>query len=269
MGLFGLFEKDVVYFPGTYSLAYLKPVVNNYKKILKELGIKFSLIEDIESGGFLIEGGYDKQARKIAKSNFEYFNSQGVKKIIVSDPFCFKTFKLEYPEMLPNWDIEVEFITDTILKALEQSKKEPSSFFNEPIFYYDSCYLSRYLNFTDSPRKLLEKIGVRILDNLGNPEDILCCGSCGNLPIYDNNLANKIALLFISPIKEKQVKKFLTSDARAYRHLVLNKLNSNDSEKWPEIIEFSEVLCDSLGIKKEAPIDLEELEKEILNNNQY
>jgi Fe-S oxidoreductase len=268
MGLFDLFEKDVIYFPGNYSLAFLEPVVNNYKKILKELGIKFSVIEELDSAGFLIEAGYEKQARKLAKANFEYFKSQGVKKIIVSDPFCFKTFKLEYKEMLPNWDIEVEFITDTIFKALEQRTKEVSSFFNEPILYYDSCYLSRHLDFFDSPRKLLEKIGIRLVDFGIYPEDLLCCGSCGNLPIYDGELANQIALYFIKPFKDKKLKKFLTADPRAYRHLVLNKLNSPDKSNWPEFLELSEVLCDSLGIKKESPIDLEEIEKEILNRNE-
>jgi Fe-S oxidoreductase len=266
MGLFNLFEKDVVYFPGNYSLAFLKPIVNNYKKILKAVGVKFFTIEEeIDSAGFLIEAGYDKQARKIAKVNFEYFKSKGVKKIIFSDPFCFKTFKIDYNEILPNWDIEVEFITDTISKAIRENNIELSSFFNEPVFYYDSCYLSRYLNFYDSPRNLLENIGVGLVDLKIHSEDVLCCGSCGNLPLYDEELANQIALYFIKPFKEKKLKKLITLDPRAYRHLVLNKLKSADRENWPELLELSELLCDSLRLKKEPPIDLEELEKELLN----
>lgn len=267
MGLFNLFEKEVAYFPGNYSLAFLKPVVNNYKKILKELGIKLAVVEEIDSAGFLIEAGYDKKARKIVKENLEYFKSKGIKKIIVSDPFCFKTFKLDYKAMLPNWDIEVEFISDTILKALENNRKELSEFFNEPIFYYDSCYLSKYLNFYESPRSLLKKMGLNLVEIGIHSEDISCCGSCGNLPLYDLELASTLAYNFIKPIKDRKIKKIVTFDSRAFRHLVLNKLNSPDKENWPELFEASEFLCDSLGIKKEKPIDFVELEKEILNKN--
>ena len=268
MGLFSLFEKDTVYFPGHYSLAFLNPVVNNYKKILKSVGIKFSVIEQgIDSGGLLIEAGYDKQARKLAKENFEYFKSQGIKKIIVSDPFCYKTFKIDYEEMLPNWDIKVEFITDTILQALETSKKEIFAFFKESFYYYDSCYLSRYSNFYDSPRQLFSKMGLRLVDLNIPLEDVLCCGSCGNLPLYDEELANQLANNFMQMFKEKRLKNLITADPRAYMHLVLNKFNSNDKENWPELLELSEVLCDSLSIKKETPVDLEELEKELLNKD--
>jgi len=265
MGLFSLFEKDVVYFPGNYSLAFLNPIVNNYKKILKVIGVKFSVIEDMDSGGLLIEAGYDKQARRIVKENFEYFKSKNIRKIVVSDPFCYKTFKIDYKEMLPNWDIEVEFITDTILQALETNKKEIFAFFKDSFYYYDSCYLSRYSELYNSPRKLFSNMGLRLMDFNIPREEVLCCGSCGNLPLYDEELSNSLALYFIESFKQGRLKNLITSDPRAYRHLVLNKLKSNDKEKWPEFLELSEVLCDALEIRKEVPIDLEELEKELLN----
>jgi Fe-S oxidoreductase len=151
-----------------------------------------------------------------------------------------------YKEMMPNWDIKVDFILQPILEILKDTKNL-SDYFNEPIAYYDSCYLSRYLNFYEVPREILRLFGFKIVELQKNREETLCCGSCGLLPITNPELSKKIAREFIKDIRRQGIKKIVTADSQAYKHLKENIKKEDNLE----LLDFSEVLCDGLGIKKE------------------
>lgn len=204
MGIFGFGNKEIIYFPGCYSSSFLSSKIENYKKILKKIGIKFSTIENSKEiaccGGFLEEAGYHKELRKIAKANFNLLKEKKIKKIITSCPLCYLTLK-KYKELLPNFDIEVEFIISTILNAIREDEKLIKFSFYEPLTYYDSCYLSRHLEFLEQPRELLRLFGYNLGELNYNKEETLCCGSCGLLSETNTELSNKICQNFIKQLK--------------------------------------------------------------------
>lgn len=248
MGLFGLGRSDNLYFPGCYSSAFLEPVIENYKRILKKFNIDFKLQKTERCcGGFLEEAGYDKQLRKTAKDNRDFFNDKGFKKIIVSCPLCYNTLK-NYKDLMPDWNLEVEFIAHTILKALKEQSVRNINYFSEPLAYYDSCYLGRYSNLTEEPRELLKMLGYTIIELPKNREETLCCGSCGNLPQTNNELSNKIAINFIKMLLRKNIKKIITADPRAYQHLKKNLEELKVSPEKIKILEFSEAISEALGL---------------------
>ncbi len=248
MALFNLFERENIYFPGCFSEAYLPNLIKNYERVLKKLGIGFKTISSSFCCSAIVEeAGYEKQARKIAKNNFEIFNEKGIKRIITSCPNCFRMFSQNYKEIIPNWDIKVEFILEPILEAIKQGKSRKVDYFGEPIVYYDSCYLARYSRLLSVPREILKLFGFKLIELSSNNEEVSCCGSCGNLPLIDNALSNKIARNFIKNLRQQGVKKIVTADSQAYRHLKRNL----EKEENIEILEFSEILCDAVGVKKE------------------
>lgn len=266
MALFGLIgNKETIYFPGCYSNAnsFLKSKTENYRKILKKIGVGFSMLKEKElmcCGGFLNEAGYEKQLRKLAKDNLSLFEEKGIKKIITNCPLCFKTFQ-NYKEIIPSSNIEVEYILKTVLDALRQNENLLKNSFFEPIYYYDSCYLSRYLNYTEQPRELLRLLGYNVLEfQFGSKEETLCCGSCGNLPITNQELADEIAIDFIKKLSKLKVKRIVTSDPLAFNHLRKNLKQL--SIKDIEIVEFSDLICKSLGIEPEKESEEENEKKE-------
>jgi Fe-S oxidoreductase len=249
MALFNFLERENLYFPGCFSEAYLKPSINNYKRILKKLNIDFRIFNDFFCcAGILEEAGYEKQTRKLARENLSFLKEKGVKRIITSCANCYRMFSQNYSDMIPDWDIKVEFILEPIFQALKSEKFKMGNFFNEPIVYYDSCYLSRYLNFYETPREIMKIIGFNVIELPQNKKETLCCGSCGLLPTTNPDLSKKIARNFIQDLKQAKVKKIITADPLAYKHL-LNNLKQEDDI---QVLEFSEVLCDALGIKKEV-----------------
>jgi len=248
MGLFGLGEKEIVYYPGCYSQAFLKDKVQNYKNILNRLGVQFSSPDNLPCcGGCLIELGYEKQARKIARDNLSFFTDKKTKKIITNCPLCLQTFSQEYKKMLPDWDIKSEFIFSIIHEKIKNDNDLVKYFSNEKIIYYDSCYLGRHLNIHNEPREILKLLGYNLVEMYKTKEETICCGSCGQLDVTNSELSKKIALNFLHQIQNNNVKKIITADPRAYWHL--KKII--DSEKLNiQLIEFSDILCDALDIEK-------------------
>lgn len=251
MGIFGFGKSENLYFPGCYSNAFLTNKIENYKRILKKLKIDFKTAkEETCCGGFLDEAGYEKDLRFLAKENQEGIFNNGYKKIITSCPICTYSLK-NYKTILPNWSIEAEFILLTILNILRQNKELVKNYFADSIVYYDSCYLSRYLNITEEPREILSLLGYKVIELSKNKEETICLGNCGGLSITNSELSEKIAIKFIKMLKKKNIKRFVTADLRDYFFLkeLLLKLNIPSDEL--QILEFSDLICDGLGIKKE------------------
>lgn len=246
MGIFG-FGNNSVYYPGCYSLAKLKNKVENYKRILKKIGISSNLPEDFQCcTGVLINAGYDKQARKIARDNLELFKKQKITTIITNCPLCLKTFSKDYQEMMPDWDIHVEFILATILTKLRDNPKLIKNHVQgSKIVYHDACYLGRYAKLYRLPRQILELLGYEVIEPSYTKEESQCSGACSNLRQVNKELADQIAGNFMAQIKKTKINKIVTADPYAYIHLTENSGFANIL-----VLEFSDIICDALGIKK-------------------
>jgi len=251
MTLFNFTDKTTLFLPGCYSLAFLSDKVENYKKILKKLDIRPVISDNFFCcAGSLLEAGYEKEARKIAKENHALLKERGITKIVTSCALCYKTLTQDYKEIVPNWDIQTEFILEIIFNKLKKNIDLIKNTFLEEIAYYDSCYFGRYLHFYDVPRDLIMFLGYKLVELPYKKEETLCCGGCGNLLIANKDLADKIAEDFIKMLKRRDIKKVITADLQAYRHL--KDYLKNSSIKDIEIIDFSDLLCKTLNIRPEV-----------------
>ncbi len=252
MALFNIFgNSEIIYFPGCYSSAFLQSKIENYKKILKKLGIDFSMSKDLVCcGGVLDEAGYEKQLRKSARENQSFFESKKTKKIITNCPLCLQTFS-NYKDFAPNWNIETEFILQTVFNKFVNNPELIKTHVYEPIAYYDSCYLARYSNLMEIPRDLIKMIGYQIIELPKTKEETICCGSCGGLVITNPELADKICTDFIKILRRKKIKRIVTADPRAYHHLRQNLRNMQIYDDEIEILEISDLICEALRIKIE------------------
>jgi len=263
MGLFDIFAKrDTIYFPGCITYFKFQEGFSLYKSIFSRLGIGYRILEDQGCSGFEPwDAGYEYEMRKIINKNFDNFKKNKVKKIIATEPGCYKIFNQEYSRILPNWDIQVINIWDLILDKLIKKRwlVEES---REVITFHDSCYLGRYSGIYDAPREILKMIGYEIREMDNTREHSYCCGSCGGLARTSLELANKIAKERLLQAKRVGVKKMVVVGFENYSLL---KDNSKDTDI--EVYEFSEILSDALGIKK---IKTDELnEEKILLGDDY
>ena len=140
----------------------------------------------------------------------------------------------------------------------------------ETVTYHDPCYLGRYCNVYEEPRKILELIGYEINEMDNSRENSFCCGSCGGLPRISPMLADRIAKERILQAKRIGVRKMIVIGFENY-----NLLRNNADNTGIKVFELSDVLANALGIKKietlKEPIEGEErilLEKKIKINDE-
>jgi Fe-S oxidoreductase len=240
MGIFSMFKgKNVLFYPGCLSKFVLKPETENYKKILEKIGIDFIMLPDeLCCGSPVFNAGYESSGLKLARKNLELFKNHNIAKIITNCPACYKTFK-EYKNMLPDWKIEVEHITATILNYLK--KKNIQYNIKERATYHDPCHLGRHSQIYQEPREILERLGYEIIEMKNSKERALCCGGGAGLKANNPSLADKIAKKRIAQAHEVGADKIITTCPLCFAHL--------EENSDLQVLEFSYVVADALGLK--------------------
>jgi heterodisulfide reductase subunit B len=267
MGIFSIFKKsNTLYYPGCVTYFKFKENFELYKKIFSKLRMNVVESKGINCCGLpVLEAGYEQEARKLARENFELFKKNNIKKILTNCPVCCKMFTQDYAEMLPDWNIEVSNVWELILYKLSIKPRLIKEKVDEIVTYHDSCYLGRYCGIYNAPRRILELIGYEIKEMPDSRENSFCCGSCGGLQRINPELADKIARQRLLQAKRIGVKKIIVASLDNYKILKKN-VGGLDIE----ILELSEVLGLALGIKEKEEQVNEEVseEKEVSEEEQ-
>ena len=173
---------EVLYFVGCY-FSYdprMKKVAVATTSILNKAGIDFGILGTKENccGESIRKTGSEEVFKNLAKENIKTFIDNGVKKIIVSSPHCYHTFKNEYPEFMVNF--EVVHISQYILELINEGRLELTGEFAKKVTYHDPCYLGRHNDVYDEPRDILKKVsGLELVEMSAFGKNSLCCGGGG------------------------------------------------------------------------------------------
>ncbi len=175
-------DMEFLYFPCCY-LCYdprLKKVARSTANILNKAGVDFGILGSKENccGESIRKTGDEELFKRLAKENIKTFIDNGVKKILVSSPHCYHTFKNEYPAFMVNF--EVIHISDYLFRLINEGRLQLKNDYAKKLTYHDPCYLGRHNGIYEEPRGILKNIpGLEVTELFESRSDSLCCGGGG------------------------------------------------------------------------------------------
>ncbi|MFC2063411.1 (Fe-S)-binding protein [Chloroflexota bacterium] len=148
--------------------------------ILSGLKVDFGTIGAEENccGESVRKAGNEELFTSLAQNNINTFTERGVKKILVSSPHCYHTFKNEYPEL--GGEFEVTHVVQLLAGLVKRQELTFSKEVKKKVAYHDPCYLGRHGGIYEEPRLVLESIpGLELIELPGSREEGICCGGGG------------------------------------------------------------------------------------------
>ncbi len=157
-----------------------KKISRAFVKILHQANVDFAVLgtEESSTGDAAKRSGNEFLFQMQAMTNIEILNAYEVKTIVCTDPHSFNTLKNEYPELGGKY--EVYHHTQYIKKLVEEGRLSISeSMKGKQVTYHDPCYLGRGNGVYESPRDIIRKLGVNLIEMKRNKNRALCCGAGG------------------------------------------------------------------------------------------
>ncbi len=158
-----------------------KKITRAFVKILNAANVDFAVLGTEESctGDAAKRAGNEFLFQMQAVTNIEILNAYEIKKIVTCDPHSFNTLKNEYPGLGGNY--EVFHHTQFISKLIADGKLsiDESILKSERITFHDPCYLGRANDEYESPRQIIKRLGVNLVEMKRNKNRALCCGAGG------------------------------------------------------------------------------------------
>jgi len=173
---------EILYSPGCY-LSYdprAKKIAKATVEILKRAGVDFGILGTEESccGESIRKTGNEELYRQLARQNIKAFIDRGVKRILVSSPHCYHSFRNEYPEFMVHFD--VVHITQYVSELIAAGRLKLNGAYAKKVTFHDPCYLGRHNGVFEEPREILANVPGLELDEM--PESRMnsfCCGGGG------------------------------------------------------------------------------------------
>jgi Fe-S oxidoreductase len=122
----------------------------------------------------------------MAEQNIAALSQVKFNRIVTQCPHCFNTLKNEYGQFGGNFTVQhyTEYLTELSLPSWSQTNGNGATEHGDRqtagrIAYHDSCYLGRYNQIYNQPRKLLSQAGVTQVDMPRRNDNSFCCGGGG------------------------------------------------------------------------------------------
>ena len=187
----------LVYYVGCMATYRLPSIAKSTIEILKESGIDFTVLGDKEwcCGSVALRTGHIDIAKKLAEHNVEEIKKLGVDRVVTACAGCYRTFKVDYPELLGTDDLgfEVLHVPELLHELIETGKVELQQL-DKTVTFHDPCHIGRHMDLYEIPRVVLQKVpGLELVEMERNKENARCCGAGGGVRSAFRDLSRNLA----------------------------------------------------------------------------
>jgi Fe-S oxidoreductase/nitrate reductase gamma subunit len=172
---------DLLWFVGDY--ASFDPrnqrISRSLAEVLQLAGVDFGILYDAErTGGCDVRrAGEEGLFTTLAEENVKTLAGCDFNRILTSDPHSYHTLKNEYPAF--GGSFTVVHHSELLLELIESGRLRAARPLGRRVTYHDPCTLGRYNGVYEAPRRVLEAIGLELVEMPRNRDNSLCCGAGG------------------------------------------------------------------------------------------
>lgn len=241
-------ELDVVFWSGcagAFDKRY-RNVTKSFAQLLNKAGVKYGVLGSEEkcTGDPARRLGNEFLAQTFIQQNAETLKKYNVKKVVTACPHCMHTLKNEYNKF--GVELEVTHHTEYIDKLLAEKKLVPQKELKETVTYHDSCYLGRYNNVYDQPRKSLESIsGLDIVEMARSKDKGFCCGAGGGRMFLEETEGTRVNI--------ERTEEALSTGAKTIASacpfcmtMLTDGLKSKEKSEEVKVKDIAEIVLESL-----------------------
>lgn len=242
-------EVDYLYWVGCAAAydARNQKVAQAMVKILKAAGVKYAILgmEETCTGDSARRLGNEYLFQMMAEQNVETLNRYKFKKILTTCPHCFNTLGNEYKQF--GGDYQVVHHTELIEQLIASGRIKPEKTISSSVTYHDSCYLGRYNQIYDAPRRVLQAIpGLQMVEMPRSRENGFCCGAGGGRmwleepqPKVNHERVNEAAAL--------QVEQVATA-CPFCATMIADGINETDRQEKMENKDIAIIVAEAMGL---------------------
>lgn len=180
---------------GSFDSRYQK-VTQAFAKIMQKANVNFRILgtEEKCNGDTARRLGNEYLAQMLMKENIETLNGYGVKKIVTACPHCFHSLGREYKQFGGDYEVvhHTQFIDELFRSQKIKLNRDGKS---SRMTYHDSCYIGRYNDVYEEPRRTLSQLGnVDLVEMKRNKSRGFCCGAGGGRMFLEDEEGGRVNL---------------------------------------------------------------------------
>lgn len=145
--------------------------------LLRKAGVSFGVLgkAEINDGNEVEMLGEEGLMEMVVEKNIRQFKSLGIQKIITFSPHSYNAFKNIYPRF--GGQFEVLHYTRILADLIKADRLSGPKGLGARVTFHDPCFLGRWNNEYDAPRKILSALsGVELIEMRRHKKGALCCG---------------------------------------------------------------------------------------------
>ena len=173
---------DYLWFLGDYA-SYsptLTEATQMTAEVFQRAGLDFGILYESEqnAGNDVRRVGEDGLVEMLVERNTSALERSSFGAIVTTDPHSYNTLKNEYALGL-NGNPPVLHYAEVLDWLLSSGDLRLSKKLGYRVTYHDPCYLGRYNDVYEAPRRVIEASGCELVEMPRNRDRALCCGAGG------------------------------------------------------------------------------------------